>query len=240
MRIPVLVLFAVLLTSGRAYAQEHDHPQEQIRRISVSGEGLVRVQPDMATVRFGVVTLADHPQEAQRLNTEAAARAMNAVRALGLEEKNIRLETLRLQPHREWSDEKRRYEEKGFEAVRQVVVQIDDLDKLPELISRVVQEGANRLNEIAYDVKDREVARNEALTEAVNNARDKARLIARTLGEEIGPVEQVNEQSFDYPRPIFRAELQDAAAKESLSDADAYAAGEIEVRVGVHTVFTIK
>ena len=240
MRYLAVLLFAIVLTSGRAYAQDHHHPQEQIRRISVSGEGLVRVQPDMATVRFGVVTIADDPREAQQLNTEAAARAMNAVRALGVEEKNIRLETLRLQPHREWIDDKRRYEERGFEAIRQVVVQVDDLDKLPELISSVVQQGANRLNEISYDVKDRESSRNEALAEAVNNARDKAHLIARTLGEEIGPVEQVNEQSFDFPRPVFRAELQDAAAKESLSDADAYAAGEIEVRVNVHTVFTIK
>lgn len=240
MRILGVVLLAVLFTSGRSYAQEHHHSQELVRRISVSGEGLVRVQPDMATVRFGVVTIADDPQEAQRLNTEAAARAMNAVRALGVEEKSIQLETLRLQPHREWVDERRRYEEKGFEAVRQVVVVIDNLDKLPELISRVVQEGANRLNEIAYDMKDRDAARNEALTEAVNKARDKASLIARTLGVELGPVEQVNEQNYDYPRPVFRAELQDAAAKDSLSDADAYAAGEIEVRVSVHTVFTIK
>ncbi|MEX0747007.1 MAG: SIMPL domain-containing protein [Rhodothermales bacterium] len=240
MRYLAIVLFNVLLMGGRAYAQDHHHPEEQVRRITVSGEGLVRVQPDMATVRFGVVTVADDPQEAQRLNTEAAARAMNSVRALGVEERNIRLETLRLQPHREWVDEKRRYEERGFEAIRQVVVQVDDLDKLPQLISGVVQEGANRLNVISYDLKERDAALDEALTEAINNARDKARLIARTLGEELGPVEQVNEQMYDFPRPVFRAELQDAAAKESLSEADAYAAGEIEVRVSVHTVFTIE
>ena len=235
-----LVLGTALLTVSAANAQMHDHPPLQ-RRVSVSGEGIVRVLPDMATVRFGVVTVAMDPQEATRLNTQAAADAMNAVRKLGIEERLIRLETLRLQPHREWDEDRRRFEEKGYEAVREVTVELHDLDKLPQLIADVVQKGANRLNQIEYELREKDAARNEALREAVINAREKAQLLASTLGETLGRVEQVNEQSFDFPRPIYRAEMAQAApAKDDMANPDAFAAGEIEIRVNVHTTFYLE
>ena len=50
------------------------------RTISVSGEGIVRAEPDQATVRFGIVSRAEDPEEARRLNAAAAREAMNAVR----------------------------------------------------------------------------------------------------------------------------------------------------------------
>ncbi len=159
---------------------------ESTRTIHVTGEGTLQLQPDMATVRFGIVTVDESPEAARRRNAEASAEAMNAVRELGVADRKMKLETLRLQPHREYNPTTRRTEEKGFEAVREVVVDLEDLDRLPELITRIVQKGANRLNGIAYDLKDRTTARNEALRLAVLHAREKAALMAETLGASLG------------------------------------------------------
>lgn len=212
------------------------------RTVSVSGEGIVRVQPDMAAVNFGVVTTADDPEEARRLNAEAAKAALNAVRALGVEARNIRLDMLRLQPNRVYDDDLRRYVEKGFEATRQVVVEVHDLEKLPTLIAEIVQQGANRVNQVSYELKDRDRVRNDALREAVTNAREKAQLIIETLGENLGEVVQVDEQSFDFPRPVVRMEAMEmrASKTQAAPEPEAYAAGEIEVRASVHAVFALQ
>ncbi len=232
----VLALSYILPTQ----AQDMTMPQKH-RTVSVGGEGIVQAEPDQATVRFGVVTRAEDPEEARRLNAAAAAEAMNAVRALDVAERKIRLETLSLQPAREYNPQTRRYDEVGFEAVRQVIVELDDLEKLPTLVARIVQKGANRLDGISYDLKNRDEARDEALRKALTNARDKARLMAQTLDVALGPVLTIAEQSFDFPRPVLRmAQAEMALSKDAAPEPDAYAAGEIEVRATVQVVFALQ
>ena len=216
--------------------------EETNRTISVSGEGLVRVEPDQAVVRFGVATRDEDPEEARRRNAEAARDALNAVRALGIDERKIRLETLQLQPVREYNPETRRSEDKGYEALRELVVELDDLEKLPEVVARVVQRGANRLNGVSYDLADRSSIRNQALQEAVVNAREKAQLMATALGSSIGTVLRIQEQSFDFPRPMpqFRMEAAVMNKADAAPEPEAYAAGEIEVRSTVQVVFALE
>lgn len=236
-------IFAIVVAVALGFAPNPAAAQSEADRrvISVSGEGIVRVEPDMARVNFGVATVSDDPETARRENAEAARNAMNAVRELGIEDRHIRLEMLRLQPNREFDPETRRYIERGFEAMRQVVVEVHDLDLLPTLIAEIVQQGANRLNSVAYELENRDQARNEAISKAVLNAREKAELIASTLNEQLGDVRQVHEQTFDFPRPFVRMESLQAAAKdEAAPEPAAYAAGELEVRVSVNAVFGIR
>lgn len=209
------------------------------RAISVRGEGVVRVVPDQATIRLGIVTIDEDPEEARRRNAEASREAMNAVRELGIDERKIRMELLRLQPRREYDPDTRRTIDVGFEAERLVVVELDDLEKLPALVARVVQRGANRIESITYGLADEDVVREEALRAAVVNARAKAQLIAETLGVSLGPVQRVDEQSFDFPRPVFAMQRMEMSAAKDAAEPEpaAYAAGEIEVRTSVHAVF---
>ena len=235
------VLGLLLFTPRSSTAQTEPHHKYDTRRtVSVSGEGIVRVEPDMAVVHFGVVSVAEDPEEARRRNAEASSRAMNAVRDLGIEDRFIRMQMLRLQPHREWVDDQRRYVESGFEAIREVVVEVHNLDQLPMLVSTVVQQGANRLEQVTYDIENRDQARNGALQQAVNNAREKARLIASTLGEDLGPVQNITEQSFDFPRPMVDLRMEMAQTSAAAPDPDAYAAGELEVRVLVQASFVLE
>jgi uncharacterized protein YggE len=211
------------------------------RTVTVSGEGVLHVQPDKATVRFGVVTRHADPEQARRLNAEAAREAMNAVRRLGIEERKLQLQALSLQPVREYNQATNQWEDKGYEAAREVVVELEDLEKLPEVIAQVVQKGANRLNGLSYDVKDRQAVRNEALRQAVLAARDKAQLMATTLGATLGPIWQIAEQGISMPPPILR--MAEAAVPKAMASAsaepEAYAAGEIEVTATVQLVFVL-
>ena len=231
------LLLGTLTLVSMAHAQG---TAETPRTISVSGEGTINVEPDQATVRFGVVTQDDDAEVAREENAEVASRAMNAIRDLGVAERKIRMETLRLQPRREYNRETRNYEERGYEAVRQVVVELDNLELLPTLVTRIVQQGANRLDGISYDVADRDAVRSEALAEAAQQARAKAQLLAETLDVQVGAPRQISEQSFSFPRPEFRVEQAAAMAKsDAAPEPDAYAAGEIEVTASVQVTFDL-
>src|SRR5690606_36330653 len=192
-------------------------------------------------VRFSIVTRGLDAEVARQQNAAASAEAMNAVRALGIPEERIRMEAFRIEPVREWDERSRQYVEKGLEVVRDVVVEVYDLEKLPALVAEVVQKGANRLHGVSYGLRDRKAARIEALREAVSNAREKAELMASTLGVSLGKVVQINELMFDFPQPYFRMASQEMLAKDAAAapEPDAYASGEIEVRATVQVLFSI-
>jgi uncharacterized protein YggE len=202
----------------------------------------VSAAPDRATVRFGIVSEAETAEAARSQNAQAAKRAMNAVRALDVPDEKMRMESLRLQPRREYNPETREHEEKGYEATRQVVVELSDLEQLPRLVTRVVQQGANRVDGISYGLSDRSAIRNEALRKAAQSARDKADLLATTLDAELGSVQQIQEQSFGFDQPSPRVEMQFAksAQADAAPEPDAYAAGEIEVSATVQVTFGLR
>ena len=208
--------------------------------ITVQGEGVVRVQPDRATLRFAVVTRDLDPEQARRRNAEASRRALNAVRALGIDERKLHLEALTLHPMREYNPDLRRWEEKGYEVQRVLRVELDDLDRLPEVVARVVQQGANRLQGIQYDVSNREAVRLAALQAAVRNAREKARQMLAELNREVGDPIRITEQALEFPRPLWRADMAALRTAEAAPEPEAYAAGEIEVQARVEIVFAIR
>lgn len=237
-RLPMLLgtLAVSMMLAGVTRAQ--DTPPS----VSVTGEGVVRVAPDQAIVRFGVVTTHEDPEEARARNAVASRNAMNAIRELGVAENRIRLENLQLQPERKYDPETRQYQQVGFEAVRQVRVTLDDIDLLPVVVARIVQQGANRLDGIAYDLADRESVRHEALRLAAENAREKADLLATTLGATLGAVQSIMEHGVQFPGPQYvmrEADVALRAAPDAAPEPDAYAAGEIEVRANVGVTFRI-
>lgn len=214
--------------------------QDRPYTISVSGQAEIRTAPDMATVWFGVVTRDGNPDRARQLNEDAAAQAMNAVRALGIPERDLRLETVQLQPLREYDPDRRVYREDGFEATRQIEVIVRDLDRLPNLMAAIVSEGANRVNSIQYGLENRDAAELEALTEAARKAREKASVLAGELGWVLGKAIQINEQGVHVPQPRMQMEM--AAVSAMAKDAgnpDAYAAGELTVSASVTVVFSL-
>lgn len=238
LRLGSVALLVLLGAVPHTRAQDKEPP----RAVSVNGEGRVRAEPDMAVIRFGIVTTAQDPEVARTENARASREAMNAVRALGVDERKLKLEQLLLNPAREYDPETRRYREIGFEVSRRLVVELEDLEQLPGLISGVVQKGANRLDGVTYDLKDRTKAERNALAEAVRDARAKAELMANTLGASLGEVLQINEQGLQYPGP-FRLEMAaDAGMMKSQAapEPEAYAAGELEIVARVGASFRLK
>ena len=230
----LIALFAVLFTTAAA-------AQDRAYTVTVSGEGVIKTTPDMATIWFAVVTHHELPERARSLNADASASAMNAVRSLGIEEKDIQLEGLQLNPRRVYDPERRVYNVDGFEATRTVKVVIRDLDVLPDVVAAVVEGGANQINNIQYGLDDRDAIELDVLTLAVKRARQKASVMAGELGWALGRAVQINEQGVSVPQPRMRMEMAEMAvmSKDSGGNPDAFAAGEMEVRASVTVVFSL-
>ncbi len=222
-------------------AQEELAERQSRGTISVIGEATASALPDMAVVRFSVVTRNQDPEKARSANAEAAKAAMDVVRELIEDERRMRLESLRLHPRHEYDPQTQRSREQGYEAIRDIVVEVEDLEKVPLLVARIVQKGANRLNSVSYELQNQENVRNDALVQAVLNARQKATLMAEIVGASLYRVTRIAEQGTGPPAPVMRQERMEsmAVSKSAAPEPDAYSPGEIEIQVQVDVTFAL-
>lgn len=232
----LITLVVALHTASTASAQTPG------RTVTVSGKGVVHELPDRVSVRFGIVTVDLDPQVARTDNARISAATMNAVRVLGIDERRIRVDALRIQPYSEYDPQTRRNVDKGFQAIRDVSVELNDLEILPTLIAEIVNRGANRIHGITYELQDAESAEHMALREALGNAKIKAVIMVEALGARLGAVLHVNEQGVMAPQPLLlqfdRSVANKSMALEEINP-DAYASGEIDVTAHVTVVFAI-
>ncbi len=54
---------------------------DRSRVVSVTGDGKVTAQPDVATIHFNVVTRDADPENARSANAEASSQAINTIRS---------------------------------------------------------------------------------------------------------------------------------------------------------------
>lgn len=84
-----VVLAAVSMLVMPATAARADDNAGSVRKITVSGQGTVKVKPDVAYVTLGVQTDSKDAKEAQAQNTKLMNDVIEAVKALGIAEKDI-------------------------------------------------------------------------------------------------------------------------------------------------------
>lgn len=205
--------------------------------ISVSGEGVVEVQPDRATISVGVVTRDKNPAAVQSSNARAAQAVINSIVALGVERKNISTGNYNFSPtYRQRGDG--RNELDGYEATNSVTVIVDDLTLIGKIVDAALSNGANRVDSLSFGLRNKTAHQEEALRLAVLDARRKAEIAASALGKNIVGVRSVTINSASVTAPNrYKARsmvMEDAAEFETPIES-----GTLQCSASVHVEFEI-
>jgi uncharacterized protein YggE len=190
----------VLVASAAAAADEPPR-----RSITVSASGSVSAVPDLARITSGVATEAPVAKDAVAKNSEAMRKIIDGLKSSGIEEKDIQTASFHIEPRYTRAREGEAPAIDGYRATNQVQVVVRNLDKLGEVLDRLVALGANEMAGLSFDVSQAEKLRDEARKEAVANAQRRAKLYAEAAGVQLGEVISIDEGGNDTPRPIFAA-----------------------------------
>lgn len=175
------------------------------RLMTVNGTGRVTIVPDIATVNIGVRTEADNVTEALDGNTAQANAIADALKATGVEEKDIQTSNFNVYPSDRYNPMTGEIEGQYFVVENMVNVTVRDLASLGEVLSKVVEAGANNIYGINFNVEDREAAVAEARRLAIEDAKAKAELIAGDAGVELGELTNINVYEGSVPYTYFDA-----------------------------------
>ena len=173
---------------------------QQFNTISVTGSGTASMKADEATVTLGVQTEHESASEAVRLNAELMNAVIDAIKALGITEEDMRTVSYSVSPLYADYNYARIV---AYRVVNMIAVKVTDMDLIGRVIDEAAREGANRIQGVSFGLSDekQEQLREEAYLAALDNAEEKAELIADRLGLTITGVLLVSESAYQPYQP---------------------------------------
>ena len=239
---PVLGAFAALLALlALTCATQVNASEPQQPKIFVSGEGSATLAPDLAILNLTVAREAETARAALDANNAAMGDVLKAMRAQGIEDKDLQTSNFSIQPRYHYPPETRQGERKppqivGYIVRNSLTVRIRDLTSLGAVLDQSVSLGVNEGGNVTFGNADPAAAVSEARIQAVRQAKTKAQTLASAAGVKLGDILEISEQSHS-PRPVMMA--RSAMMMESASDSVPIASGENTYKVSVSMQFAI-
>lgn len=182
--------------------------QEEQRTLSVSGSGEVDAKPDLATARFSVFIQAKTAEEAQAKNSETMTAVLDAIKSMGVLEKDIQTQEISVYPVQDY--EKNPPAITGYTATNTISVEIRNMDKTGELITAATQAGANEVLSVEFKLQDESSFYQQALQSAVADAQAKAQAMAEAAGVELdGPLDMQESENVTSPQYMMETPAAD-------------------------------
>lgn len=165
------------------------------RTISVSGTAVVNVTPDRALIQLGVQSNGRTPGLTEAANSATIFRVIQAVKNVGLDEKDIVTDRYVINPLY------RNYDSltiEGYRIYNTVAITLRDVDLVNEVIIAALNSGANQVINVEFYLSDLRKYRDQAREMAMVAAGEKASDLAQAAGAKAGCVLTVSENTWSY------------------------------------------
>ena len=218
-------------TSGLVATTPPDH------NISVTGNGIVYLTPDIAYIYVGVHT--DDPDIAQavdRNNTQAQA-VVDALKNMGVAAADIQTSSFSVWSSQQYDPMTNLPSGYTYMVDNTVYITVRDLTKLGRLLDTVVGAGANNINSIQFDVADKTAALAEARQKAMDNAASLAQELAGIAGVQLAEVQNISYT--DYV-PTYYYGMGGGGGGAAPNATVPIQPGQIQISVSVSVTYGIK
>jgi len=198
------VELAMVVPAVRAGGPPGAVAPEERNAISVTGEGRVYADPDMAQIVIGVESRAPTAREAASKNSGDMSEVMAVLKEMGIAEEDIQTVdySIRAEMYYPEGEEPRVI---GYVVTNAVQVKARDLGLVGDLLDKVTEAGANNIYGITFTVEDPRPFQEQAREMAVTDARKKAQQLAELADIRLGDLLSINEYIMGGPVYVERA-----------------------------------
>ncbi len=211
--------------------------------ITLSGHGEVQAVPDIANVYFTIRKEAKTVKEAQDAVAVVEKSSLDFLKTNGVAEKDIQASNASFNPKYEY-----KYDTKimmpcsqfgcppnpgrdvitGYEAYESITVKVRNTDDVGKIMQGLGTIGVSELSGPNFTIDNEDALQAEARKKAIDDAKAKAKILAKDLGVRLGKVASFSESGY-YPTPMYFAK--DAAMNEA-----AGASAPAEIPKGENTI----
>src|SRR3989338_5652592 len=131
-----LIIFLAAATYSKIIETRYAGQSSQYKNtISVAGEGKVVAKPDIGQVSLSVISDASTVAAAQKDNTDKMNRVIQAMKDLGIKEKDLKTTSYNISPRYQYSPNGRS-DIIGYEVAQNMDVKIRDLTKVSDILGK--------------------------------------------------------------------------------------------------------
>ncbi len=197
-----LFLALKVINESKAYRFIGKAPSEQ-SSITVSGEGETFAIPDIATFTFSIAANNKEVQVAQAEVTKKINAAIAFLKESGVAEKDIKTASYDIYPKYEYGEifcirtpcPSPKQELIGYEVMQSIMVKVRKTDKAGTLLGGLGTIGITNISGLAFSLDDEDAKQNEARAFAIDDAKAKAKQLAKDLGVHLGPIRNFSESN---------------------------------------------
>ena len=235
--IATILLVSVLLVGCQASGSTVVTASQQTG-ISVSGQGIIYVTPDIVNLQLGIQTQAKTVADAQSQAAAAMNNVLAALTANNVARADIQTQNYNIQQTTTWDSIKQQQVITGYEVNNYVNVKIRDITQTGTIIDAVTAAGGDltRVNSVQFALNDPTSENNQAREKAMVDAKTTASQLAASAGVKLGNPISISESEVSPITPFY-AGAQMAANGASSTP---ISAGELEITVTVQVTYTIQ
>ncbi len=209
--------------------------QELSKTISVTGQGTVYAEPDVAMLNVSIDIQDTDLGKATNEANSVIVKVKKVLKSLNVAEEDIRTSSFNVWPQQRYDLEGNPTVE-GYQVNHVLGVTVRDIESVGKVLTESINAGANGVNNIRYTFSDDSELEKQAREKAMLNAREKAEQLAELAEASIVGVMSISEQTgFDSPVASPRFEVMSAVA-ESVP----VSTGQLAVEVTLAVSFLIE
>lgn len=167
--------------------------------LTITSNGEAVVPADIASMSINISVNDENAERAFELHRERESFLANLLKELEFEDEQINYRPITVRPNRQ------RDGDIHSSTTQQIRLQLNDIDMLGKLQVKLIQNGFDNFSGNLSSTMLEE-ASDEALKQAVSNARKDAEILAEASGKKLGSIVSIEHRSDQNYRPVALAE----------------------------------
>ena len=246
------VFFIAVSVAALGYAYQFGREVNQgnsNRTFTADAESIVSVTPDVAKFSVSLVTEGGkNVSDIQKQNIDKMNSINAYLKEMGVGKKDLQTTNYSLSPRYSYPNCERTGQSvcpppsiSGYTLTQSLSVKVRDLEKLGDMLSGVVEKGANSVSSVSFVVDDESTAKNQARGEAIMKAKKNAMDIAKAGGFRVGKMTALYEDQGSPVSPMYNyAEGMGGMSKSMDVSSPTIEPGTSEMKVHVTVTYEIR
>jgi uncharacterized protein YggE len=246
----LLGIFLLLVVVDKFYQVMQDfRPSTSKNTISMTAQGQVTATPDLATVNIGVSSTGTTAKQVQDDMTSKVNQITDFVKQQGINPKDITTSNFSVYASPTF------YppvgiggggitKSSGYQGNESITVKVHGVDQSTDTLSKIlggaVTNGSNEIQGVNFSFSDPDNQKQQARTQAIDKAKQKAQELADETGLKLGRVVSVADNDNSYPVPLPFALNSGSGVSAPASVAPNVEPGSQDVTASVTVVFEVK
>lgn len=223
-------LLPLVFLSFTGMTQNNQTPPQ----IQVSGQSFMKIKPDHALITIGAEIKNADASKAKEENDKIIAKMIQVIKKSKIEDKDFQTQRVHLYKSRDYQQKK-----DYFVANQIISITLHNLDDYENLISDLIEVGANTIQGVEFKSTETEKYASEIRAKAVLDAKKKAEDYASALSQTVGKALLVNDQSSVMHPRVYNMKTVAFEATADMQE-QTLAVGEIEISTHVNISFELK